>query len=301
MVIFPNCKINIGLRILRKRADGFHDLETIFYPLPVKDVLEVVEKRNTANELRDGFINTGKRSLPTTPYVTFTTSDGTIEFNQSGLAVDGNTENNLCIKACQLLKKDFPGLPPVQIHLHKNIPIGAGLGGGSADSAFTLKLINEKFHLNITDEQLRKYAAQIGSDCPFFIFNTPCLATGRGECLDPVQLDLSRFSFVLVSPAIHINTAWAFSAITPSVPQVSLIETYKQPVELWKDQLINDFENPVFKQYPQIKKIKEELYDHGALYASLTGSGSTVYGLFPKKEFPENIWSGRNYRIDKII
>ncbi|MBX2926158.1 MAG: 4-(cytidine 5'-diphospho)-2-C-methyl-D-erythritol kinase [Chitinophagaceae bacterium] len=257
MVIFPNCKINLGLHIVSRRNDGFHDLETIFYPVQWLDALEIIHGDNIATEA-----------------------------SFSGIPIPGKSADNICLKAWQLLKNDFPGLPPVQMHLHKHIPAGAGLGGGSADGAFMLILLNKKFKLGISNEQLIRYSLQLGSDCPFFIINQPCYATGRGEILTPVTLDLSGYAFLIVNPGIHINTGWAFSKITPAIPGVSLTAVIQQPVETWKDQLANDFETPVFKEYPAVRELKEILYQHGAVYASMTGSGSTVFGLFKKNERP---------------
>lgn len=253
MIVFPNCKINLGLRILRKREDGYHDLETVFYPLSFCDALELIPS-------------------PAAPF----------SFTISGLAIRGSTTDNLCMKAYELLKKDFPGLPAVQMHLHKAIPTGAGLGGGSADAAFLLQLLNKIFRLALSQQALLQYALQLGSDCPFFIINTPCRATSRGEELTPVALDLSAYRFVLVNPGIGISTALAFSGITPGVPEKPVSDIIRQPVVTWRDELINDFEKTVFQQYPAIQLIKEELYQQGAIYASLSGSGSTVYGIFPK-------------------
>lgn len=259
MIVFPNCKINLGLRILRKRRDGYHDLETIFYPLPVVDALEITEYKEPV----------------------YTAS---IPFTTSGLNIHGEITNNLCIKAYKLLKKDFPELPHVQIHLHKTVPAGAGLGGGSADAAFTLKLLNEKFSLGLTTEQLIAYALHLGSDCPFFIINKPCYATGRGEFLEPVNLDLSAYKLVIIYPGIHINTGQAFLHINPALPERSVKEIILDPMETWKDQLRNDFENPIFKQHREIVDIKDQLYIAGAIYASMSGSGSTVYGIFLKQK-----------------
>ena len=258
MVLFPNCKINLGLHINEKRIDGYHNIETVFYPVDLKDVLEVV----TLNK------SNSTESLP-------------IDFSSSGISIPGDTANNLCIKAFQLLKKDFPNIPPIQMHLHKIIPMGAGLGGGSSDGAFTLKLLNEKYQLNLSQKQLIVYAAELGSDCPFFIINQPCYATGRGEIVTPISLDLSAYKFVLVHPSIHINTKWAFEQLTPSNPTVSIKKIIDQPIKTWKEQLINDFEAPIKKQYPIIQEIKNTLYQNGAIYASMTGSGSTVFGIFP--------------------
>lgn len=251
MVSFPNSKINLGLHILGKREDGFHNLETVFYPVACKDVLELIPSSNTE-----------------------------IEFTASGLAVDGNTTDNLCVKAYYLLKKDFPEIPAVKIHLLKAIPMGAGLGGGSADAAFMLKLLNEKFHLGISTDQLIKYALLLGSDCPFFIINKPCFATGRGEMLEEIAVDLSAYKIVLINPGIHINTGWAFSNITPALPAKSIREIIQQPIHTWKDELKNDFENAVFTAHPAIREIKAILYARGAVYAAMSGSGSTVFGIF---------------------
>ncbi|MEO6732917.1 MAG: 4-(cytidine 5'-diphospho)-2-C-methyl-D-erythritol kinase [Ferruginibacter sp.] len=264
MIVFPNCKINLGLIVRGKRADGYHDIETVFYPVQVKDVLEII-------------------SLPGNPADAPTTT-----FTHSGLPVDGDEMDNLCIKAYQLLKKDFPQVPSIKMHLHKAIPMGAGLGGGSADAAFTLITLNEKYALNLTVEQLLLYALQLGSDCPFFIINNPCIATGRGETLNPVAVSLAGYQLVLINPGIHINTGWAFSQITidpdtfaaGTIANQSLQAIISQPVSEWKNELKNDFENPVFKRYPEIKAIKDLLYETGAVYASMSGSGSSVYGIY---------------------
>lgn len=268
MIVFPNCKINLGLRILRKRTDGYHDLETLFYPLPLYDVLEGI--LDTGYGVRNSDNNR---------------DESPIQFSSSGFSINGNVDDNLCVKAYKLLKNDFAQLPPVQMHLQKTIPAGAGLGGGSADAAFTLKLLNQKFDLHLSSDQLIHYALQLGSDCPFFIINTPCLATGRGEILEQLTLDLSAYKFVIVNPAIPINTTHAFSEIIPALPEKALSQIIQQPVATWKDEVINDFEKTVFIQHPEIEAIKNQLYDGGAVYASMSGSGSTVYGVF-KKETP---------------
>jgi 4-diphosphocytidyl-2-C-methyl-D-erythritol kinase len=266
MIVFPNCKINLGLHITGKRPEGYHDLETVFYPLPLRDAIEVITSPVSAQ----GFpLHQGAED---------------VELFLSGLPVQGNTADNLCVKAWHLLKKDFPQLPPIQLHLHKAIPMGAGLGGGSADAAFTLQLLNNKFRLRLTTEQLLDYSLQLGSDCPFFIINKPCIATGRGELMQTISLDLSAWSFLLVYPAVHINTGWAFSQITPAPPRQPLHEIIQQPVETWKHTLINDFEAPVCQHHPALQNIKETLYTAGAVYASMTGSGSSFYGIFPKRQ-----------------
>lgn len=272
MIVFPNCKINLGLHIVGKREDGFHNLETVFYPIPFKDVLEIIPAKNN---------NTG------------------IEFNATGLTVDGEPENNLCIKAYHLLKKDFPQLPSVQVHLHKTIPMGAGLGGGSADAAFMLKMLNDKFQLNLPTSQLINYALQLGSDCPFFVINKPCYATGRGEILQEISLDLSAYKIILINPGIHINTGWAFSKIEPKPAKKQIKAIIEQPVESWKPDLQNDFEVPVFKAHPQIKEIKDSLYKLGAIFAAMSGSGSTVFGIFDKS-IDTTPFSKKNYFI-KIL
>jgi 4-diphosphocytidyl-2-C-methyl-D-erythritol kinase len=272
MLVFPNCKINLGLHILGKREDGFHNLETVFYPVPFRDVLEIIPNSNSNTE---------------------------VEFTGTGLPVAGNSADNLCVRAYQLLKKDFPQLPAVKIHLHKTIPMGAGLGGGSADGAFMLKLLNNKFKLNLSTPELLNYALQLGSDCPFFIINKPSFATGRGEELEEIQVNLSAYKIVLINTGIHINTGWAFSNIIPTPSKKSIKTIIQQPVETWKAELLNDFEIPVFAAHPQIKNIKEDLYAQGAVYAAMTGSGSTVFGIF-NTEISTEPFTGKNYFIKMI-
>lgn len=259
MIAFPNCKINLGLNILKKRPDGYHDLETIFYPLPYTDVLEVIENKNPGRS----------SGLP---------------FTTSGSEVPGKPASNLCVKAYRILKKDFPDLPAVHIHLHKLIPAGAGLGGGSADASFTLRLLNQVLHLSLSNEQLIDYAAHLGSDCPFFIINKPCFARGRGEILEEIDLDLSSYKIVLVNPSIHIDTGRAFLNIHPEIPETSLKELIQRPIKRWKDDICNDFEKVFFPKYRELVDIKDYLYANGALYSSMSGSGSTVFGLFAKDE-----------------
>lgn len=253
MVTFPNCKINLGLNILQKREDGYHDLETVFFPITLTDILEII-----SSEEKTQLINTG--------------------------IFAGKSESNLCVKAFHLLKKDFPQLPEIKIHLHKTIPMGSGLGGGSADGVFTLLLLNEKYNLHILEENLFVYASMLGSDCPFFLVNKPCFATGRGEKNKEINLSLSGYKILLINPGIHVNTKELFQQIKPGFPSKKINEIILQPIETWKDELKNDFEKIVFKQYPEIKKIKENLYDHKAIYASMTGTGSTVFGIFDSKE-----------------
>jgi 4-diphosphocytidyl-2-C-methyl-D-erythritol kinase len=222
-----------------------------------------------------------------------------VDFSMTGLSVQGNSSDNLCMKAYHLLKKDFPQLPAIQMHLHKAIPMGAGLGGGSADGAFTLQLLNNKFSLGLSQQQLLDYALQLGSDCPFFIINQPCLGKGRGELLQPVSVNLSGYSFMLVHPGIHINTGWAFSQLSPTLPAVPLEQVIQQPVESWYPILKNDFEAPVLRHHPALTTIAERLYAAGALYASMTGSGSSFYGIFKKKQLPSISWPD-NYAVFKV-
>ncbi len=255
MIVFPPCKINLGLNILHQRSDGYHDLETIFYPVGITDILEITKFKRAARS-------------QTMPLV------------QSGLHIGSETVQNLCTKAYKLLKKDFPRLPLIQIHLHKTIPAGAGLGGGSSDAAYTLKLLNEQFKLKLNTKQLMEYALELGSDCPFFILNQPCYATGRGEVTEPVPIDLSAYKILLVYPGIHIDTGQAFRNVKSSKPVKSLNEVITYPIERWKDDMFNSFEKQAFRQYPEIVDIKDRMYSAGAVYASMSGSGSTVYGIF---------------------
>jgi 4-diphosphocytidyl-2-C-methyl-D-erythritol kinase len=249
MVAFPNCKINLGLKILRRREDGYHDLETIFYPLPVRDILEAV--RSTE-----------------------------LQFTATGRAIPGDPGDNLTIRAWQLLRRNYPELPFVHIHLHKQIPIGGGLGGGSADGAFMLQLLNRQFQLGVPDDQLAAYAGQLGSDCPFFLINRPCLGRGRGDLLEPIDIDLSGYSFLLVDPGIHISTAQAFSRSRPNDRRPALLSLISRPVDQWRGAIVNDFEEPLLEDFPVLGQIKEKLYARGALYAGLSGSGSCLYGIF---------------------
>ena len=262
MVRFPNAKINLGLHVTAKRQDGFHDLETVFVPIPVRDAVEVIPS-------------------PARP------GQDPISFSQTGLSVAGKTEENTCVRAWHLLHQDYPGLPTVRIHLHKVIPTGAGLGGGSADGTFMLQMLNDLFALGISNEELAQYALQLGSDCPFFLQNRPCLAFGRGEILEPVDIDLSGYSLLLIHPGIHVQTAAAFTGIKPAIPTIPLGSVIRQPVSTWRDRLSNDFEQTVFAAYPEIARIKELLYELGAVFASMTGTGSAVYGLFSKGKLPE--------------
>ncbi|MVN91324.1 4-(cytidine 5'-diphospho)-2-C-methyl-D-erythritol kinase [Mucilaginibacter aquatilis] len=249
MIIFPNAKINIGLNITERRADGYHNIESVFYPLMIKDVLEIIE------------------------------SD-TLQFQSSGIAIPGSVESNLCLKAYNLLKNDFPQLPYVSIHLHKNIPIGAGLGGGSADAAFFIKLMNETFKLGLEDEHMMNYARKLGADCAFFISNKPLYAFNKGDEFESVALDLAPYSLALVMPPVHVSTAQAYNGVIPRLPSAALKELIKLPVTDWIERIKNDFEPHIFEAFPIIEKVKSALYDAGALYASMSGSGASVFGIF---------------------
>jgi 4-diphosphocytidyl-2-C-methyl-D-erythritol kinase len=251
MISFPNAKINLGLHITSKRKDGYHEIETCMVPIPLFDALEMILDKKSS-------------------------------WNSSGLVIPGDPKENLILKAEKLLKRDFPGLPNLAIHLHKNIPMGAGLGGGSADGAFALKLMNNLFDLHLDDFFLEEYAAELGSDCPFFIENTPKIARGRGEILEPIDLSLKGNYLVLINPGIHVGTKEAYSGVTPTIPKVKLEEVLSDR-NRWKSDLVNDFEPSIFKNHPEIAEIKAKMYSEGAFYAAMSGSGSSVFGLFEEK------------------
>ncbi|MES2734345.1 MAG: 4-(cytidine 5'-diphospho)-2-C-methyl-D-erythritol kinase [Bacteroidota bacterium] len=267
MINFPNAKINLGLQIVAKRADGYHNLFSCFYPVGWSDVLEI---------------------LPAP----------ILQFTSTGLPIPGEPAGNLCLKAYHLLQKDFD-LPPVHIHLHKVIPIGAGLGGGSADGAFTLQLLNQLFSLNQTTAQLEEYARQLGSDCAFFIRNQPVFCSEKGDQFEDIEVNLKDKFIVLVNPGIHISTAEAYAGIIPQVPETALKAALQSPIVEWKATVYNDFEKQLSVKYPAIAQVKETLYAHNALYASMTGSGSTVYGIFDQETdltstFPTYaLWQGK--------
>lgn len=267
MIQFPPVKINLGLQVIRKRKDGFHDIQSVFFPLPIHDILEIIPDP----------------------------SGESVQFSISGIPVPGNMDDNICVKAWQLLKKDFPSLVPVKMHLHKMIPPGAGLGAGSADGAYALRMLNTICGLNLDTEQLTSYAAALGSDCPFFIYNAPCYVTGRGENLEPVAVDLAGKYMVVINPGIHISTREAFAGIKPAEQIVSPATIIQSDLSTWKDNLTNDFEDSVFPNHPAIASLKTLLYKEGAVYASMSGSGSTVYGIFndepPALHFPDTYFA----------
>lgn len=254
MIVYPNAKINIGLNVVEKRPDGYHNLETVFYPIGLQDILEIQEIDS---------------DVPACGY----------RLKVTGTVLDGSPEDNLVVRALKLLKRDFD-LPPVSIGLYKHIPTGAGLGGGSADAAFTVKTLNERFKLELTIEQMENYCSQLGADCPFFIQNKPVFATGIGNVFHPVELNLKYKQLVLVKPDIFVSTKDAYAKVKVLHPKKQLPELLAQPIETWKDTVVNDFETSVFSKYPEIAAIKDQMYDLGAVYASMSGSGSSVFGIF---------------------
>jgi 4-diphosphocytidyl-2-C-methyl-D-erythritol kinase len=267
MVSFPPCKINLGLRVLRKRADGYHDLDTCFYPLPFTDILEVIPSKK-------------------------------VEFTMSGLSIPGDGKDNLCLRAYHLMQEKYK-VGPVKLHLHKIIPTGAGLGGGSADAAHTLRLLNIVFNLGLSQEQLAGHAAGLGSDCSFFIYDVPMIGSGRGEILTPSTATLAGKYLVLLNPSIHVSTAEAYAGIVPSTLARSVSAVLADDIDKWKSDLKNNFEASVFVRHPMIRSIKERLYTYGARYAAMSGSGSSVFGIFDNPvDIPDQriaamtIWKG---------
>jgi len=270
MLVYPNAKINLGLNVVEKRPDGYHNLETIFYPIGLSDALEIIFPEGETNE-----------------YI----------WQSSGNIVDCDPDQNLCIKALRKLR-EARQLPTVGLHLHKVVPTGAGLGGGSSDAAFVMKHVNSLLNLGLSDEELKAMSAKIGADCPFFIDNKPSYATGIGDILTPIELDLHNYWIVLAKPPVAVPTKTAYSKIKPHYPEIAIKDIIKRPVSEWKDLLVNDFEASVFAEYPAIKQLKESFYVKGAVYASMSGSGSSVFGLFdhePSIEFgPEMfVWKGK--------
>ncbi|MDH5609233.1 MAG: 4-(cytidine 5'-diphospho)-2-C-methyl-D-erythritol kinase [Cyclobacteriaceae bacterium] len=254
MLAFPNAKINIGLQVLSKRKDGYHTISSILYPIPWHDILEII------------------------PY-------HRLEFEQSGIEIPGNPDENLCLKAYKLLAQPY-GLPPVKIHLHKVIPTGAGLGGGSSDAAFTLLLLNRMFDLKLSAKKLKEYAGILGSDCPFFIDNLPALASGTGTELQVVDLDLKAYFIGIIHPPVHVGTREAYAGVTPSEDKPDLTDLIRQPVSQWQSGICNDFELSVMAAHPEIRQAKSQLQNDGAIFTSMSGSGSAVFGLFDRLPTP---------------
>lgn len=259
IVVYPPAKINLGLNVIEKRSDGFHNIETLFVPTTLKDIIEIVES--------DSF--------------------SIVRYGTSYPLADNDDRNDICYKAYKLLQSEY-NLPPVTIYLYKNIPSGGGLGGGSSDAASVLKALNKLFNLNISTEELEHYALQLGSDCPFFIHKTPMLAKGRGELLstftnpniEELVKDDGKYYIRLFTNDFHISTAQAYSRVIPHKKDLLLTEALSKDITEWKNYVINDFEASVFSQLPQLKEIKEDIYAQGAIYASMSGSGSTMYGIF---------------------
>jgi 4-diphosphocytidyl-2-C-methyl-D-erythritol kinase len=250
MLAFPNAKINLGLNVTGIRPDGFHEIETVIVPVGLRDVLEIIPS-----------------------------GEHPFEFQNSGLTIPGKMGENLCLRAYDLLGKEFL-IPSVKMHLHKMIPMGSGLGGGSSDAAFTIKLLKTLFSLSLNTSQMMQYAARLGSDCAFFIGNEPAFAGGRGDSFEPVELNPAGFSVMIIIPPVHVSTAEAYKHVPVIKPGESIRDILKSSPFEWRNRLVNDFEDSVFQRYPEILQIKEKLYDEGAVYASMSGSGSAVYGLF---------------------
>lgn len=260
MLVYPNAKINIGLNVVEKRDDSYHNIETVFYPIGLSDVLDISPSE--------------------------TCSD--YSFSADGITIEGDPESNLIIKAYRLLQSEYD-VPPVDISLIKQIPFGAGLGGGSSDAAFTLTTLNKLFNLKISTKKLEDFAAELGADCAVFVRNKPVFATGIGNIFSPIDLSLKNYFLLLIKPDIHVSTPEAYSQVKPEQPQISLNELIRQPIEEWKNTIKNDFETSVFRLYPEIETIKENLYAQGAIYASMSGSGSSVYGIFDTPPCEESI------------
>ena len=266
MLVFPCAKVNLGLNVVARRSDGYHDLETVFYPIPLYDTLEVTEKVDAETE------------------------DAPCDLTITGMAIEGVPEDNLVVKAYRLLAQDYP-LPAISVRLHKAIPSQAGLGGGSSDAAYMLLVLNEMFDLGIDTPTLTKYAAQIGADCAFFIQSSPAYATGIGDVLTPIaeeQIPLGGRYMVLVKPQVAVSTREAYSRIQPKAPAMNCAEAVRMPLETWRENLKNDFEDSVFPLYPEIRQIKEQLYEAGAVYALMSGSGSAVFGIFNEEQEVSN-------------
>ena len=256
MINFPNAKINLGLNVVEKRPDGYHNLQTVFYPVPIQDALEVFPMDDTFPSEHD------------------------CDLKVTNIRIEGDEQRNLVVRAYQMLKQDFPTLPRIHTHLWKGIPTQAGMGGGSSDCAFMIRLLNEQFHLGLSNNQMISYAAKLGADCAFFILNSPCYAEGIGEQLQPISLSLKGWHIAVVRPDIPVPTKEAFALIHPHYPAKNCREVVMQPVETWREELINDFEESVFAQHPELADIKRRLYNMGATYAAMSGSGSALFGLF---------------------
>lgn len=276
MIIFPIAKINLGLNVVERRTDGYHNLETVFFPVALKDALEVTVM---------------DEAFP---------SDYDCDLKVSNIAIEGDEQKNLVVKAYNLLKQDFPQMPRVHAHLYKAIPTQAGMGGGSSDCAAMLVLLNRMFELGLTEQQLIGYAARLGADCAFFVLNTPSYAEGIGEQLMPINLSLDDYWLAVVRPNIPVPTKEAFSLITPARPEKNCRDVVQQPISSWRHDLKNDFEKSVFALHPEIGAIKQRLYDMGAEYAAMSGSGSAVFGIFSHEPSLESEFDGMFKQILKL-
>jgi len=266
MILFPPAKINLGLRVLHKREDGYHEIETCMIPIPFFDVLELLKSPD------------------------FT-------FRQTGLSIEGNTGSNLCVRAYELLKSKC-GIPPVYMHLRKELPMGAGLGGGSSDAAYVLRGLNDLFELGLSLVELESLASVLGSDCPFFIRNEAQLARGRGELLSRLAIDLKGYYLKLVNPGIHVGTKEAYAGVVFNTQKEALSDVLSAPIEDWKEKLTNDFEVSVFRSHPVLQEIKRNLYAEGAVYAAMSGSGSTMFGIYAFQ--PKESFGASNY-LEKVL
>ena len=284
MIAFPNAKINIGLNVVAKREDGYHDIETVFYPVLLQDALEIKPMRPLDPAQLRKRIEAGLLVQPDDAFMPYRLLPRKEDIPCCSLEMTGNefpfsAADNLVVKAYLMLQQDFD-LPSIDIKLHKHIPSGAGLGGGSSDCAFMITLLNRRFNLRMREGMMERYAARLGSDCAFFVSNTPSIATGRGEILNPIGLSLKGYTILLVKPDIAVKTADAYASVTPHRPEISLADAVMRPVSEWKECVFNDFEPSVFAKHPLLAEIKQKLYDLGAEYAAMTGSGSTIYSIF---------------------
>lgn len=286
MICFPNCKINIGLNVVSERPDGYHDIETVFYPVNLQDALEINLMKPVRRLGRQEVGLLRKQQEPAATY-----ADEQVVVNVRGIELDSSPADNLVVKAYRMLLEDFE-LPPIEINLFKHIPSGAGLGGGSSDCANMIMLLNRRFGLRMTGRCMERYAARLGADCAFFVRNTPVLATGIGDVMETVDLSLRGYTLLLVKPEVNVSTKEAYSKVIPGRPKISLAEAITRPVTRWRGLIENDFEKSVFSLYPQLGDIKEKLYSMGAVYSAMSGSGSTIYGIFneplanPEEQFP---------------
>ena len=298
MIAFPNAKINIGLNVVAKREDGYHDIETVFYPVLLQDALEIKPMRPLDPAQLRKRIEAGLLVQPDDAFMPYRLLPRKKEdipccsLEMTGNEFPFNAADNLVVKAYLLLQQDFD-LPSIDIKLHKHIPSSAGLGGGSSDCAFMITLLNRRFNLRMRESMMERYAAKLGADCAFFVSNTPSFATGKGEILNPIGLSLKGYTILLVKPDIAVKTADAYASVTPHRPEISLSDAVMRPVSEWKDCVFNDFEPSVFAKHPLLAEIKQKLYDLGAEYAAMTGSGSTIYGIFREPlDAPADLFPG---------